>query len=46
MAGSLSWIAVGMPVSIESATCVAVMTETLMHRDRSALPAALWPLVD
>jgi len=33
-------------VSIESATCVAVMTETLMHRDRSALPAALWCLVD
>ena len=31
MTGSLSWIIVGMPASIESATCVAVMAKTLMH---------------
>ena len=36
VAGSLSWIIVGVPASIE----------TLMHQDRGALPTALWCLVD
>ena len=44
--GSLSWIIMGTPMSIESATCVAVTAETLMHQDRGTLPAALWCMVD
>ena len=46
VAGSLSWIDMGTPASIESAACVTVMAETLMHRDRGTLPTALWCLVD
>ena len=29
--GSLSWIAMGTPMSIKSASCVVVTAETLMH---------------
>ena len=46
MAGSHSWIAMGMSTSIDSATCVAVTDETLMHQDRGAPLASLWCLVD
>ena len=44
--GSFSWVTIGMSVGVESAACIAVMAETLMHRDRGALPAALCCLVD
>ena len=44
--GSFSWITVGASTGVEGAVCIAVAAETLMYRDRSALPAALWCLVD
>ena len=46
VAGSFSWVAVGMSMGIEGATCVAVAAEALMHRDRGALLVALWCLMD
>ena len=39
-------VAVGASTSVEGAACVAVVAETLMNRDCSALPAALRCLVD
>ena len=44
--GSFSWVAVGASTGVEGATCVAVVAETLMYQGRSALPTALWCLVD
>ena len=44
--GSISQVTVGASASIESAACVVVAAETLMHRDRDMLPATLWCLVD
>ena len=46
VAGSFSRVLVGMPTGVESAMCVTVAVEMLMYRDRDALPAALWCLVD
>ena len=46
MAGSFSWVTIGTSAGVESATCVTVMAETLMHRDSGTLPTALWCLVD
>ena len=45
-AGSFSWIVVGASTGIEGAACIVVAAETLMYRDRNALPTALWCLVD
>ena len=44
--GSFSWVTVGTSTGVEGAACIAVMTEMLMYLGRSALPAALWCLVD
>ena len=44
--GSFSWITVGTSMGVESALCVVVAAETLMHQDRGALHAALWCLVE
>ena len=44
--GSFSQIAIGTSAGIEGATCVVVAAKTLMYQDRSALPTALWCLVD
>ena len=46
MAGSFSWVTVGVSAGVEGAACIMVAAETLMHQDRGALPAALWFLVD
>ena len=45
-ASSLSWVILGMPTGVEGVACVTVVAETLMHRDHSTLPTALWWLVD
>ena len=45
-AGSLSRVTIGTSTGVESAACVVVAAETLMHRDSGALHAALWCLVD
>jgi len=44
--GSFSWVTVGASAGIEGAACVVVAAETLMYRDYSVLPTALWCLVD
>ena len=41
MASSLSRIIAGTSTGIEGVACITVMAETLMHRDRGALPATL-----
>ena len=46
VASSLSQIIVGTSAGIEGVACIIVAAEMLMHRDRGALPAALWRLVD
>ena len=46
IAGSFPWVAVGVSAGIDGAACVAVVAETLMYWDRSALPSTLWCLVD
>ena len=46
VAGSFSRVTIGASTGIESAVCIVVTTETLMHRDHGALPIALWCLVD
>ena len=46
VAGSFSRVTIGTSVGIEGAACVTVTAETLMYLDRSALPTALWRLVD
>ena len=46
MAISLSWVVVGASVGVEGVACVTVVAEMLTHRDRGALPASLWLLVD
>ena len=46
MVGSFPRVTVGTSVGIEGAACVAVVAETLMYQDCSALLAALWCLVD
>ena len=43
---SFPWVTVGASAGVEGAAYVAVAAEALMQRDRSALPAALWCLVD
>ena len=44
--GFFSWVVVGASVGVEGAARVAVVAETLMYQDHSALPTALWCLVD
>ena len=44
-AGSFSWVAVGVFVGVEGVACIAVVAETLLYQDRSALPTTLWCLV-
>ena len=44
--GSFPWVTVGGPTGVDGAACVAVVAETLMYLGHSALPAALWCLVD
>ena len=46
MVGSFSRVAAGASAGIEGAACIAVVAETLMHRDSSALSATRWCLVD
>ena len=46
MSGSLPWVLVGASTGVEGVTRVTVATETLMHMDCGALPAAVWRLVD
>jgi len=46
MASSLPRITVGTPAGVEGVTRIMVAAETLMYRDHSAQPAALWHLVD
>ena len=46
VACSLSRIVVGTSMGVEGVACVTVAAETLMHRDRGALLAALWRLMD
>ena len=45
-AGSFGWVAVGAPMGVDGAACVAVAAETLMYLGRNALPVALWCVVD
>ena len=45
-ASYLSRIIVGTPTSVKGVACITVMAKMLMHRDRGALPTALWRLVD
>ena len=44
--GSFSWVTVGASTGVDGAACVAVAAETLMYLGHSALPVALWCLVD
>ena len=44
--GPFPQVTAGASVGIEGAACVAVVAETLMNQGRSALPGALWCLVD
>jgi ketopantoate hydroxymethyltransferase len=44
--GSFPWVAIGASAGVDGVACVAVVVETLMYRGRSALPSALWCLVD
>ena len=38
MVGSFSWVTVGASTGVEGAACIAVVAETLMHRDSGVLP--------
>ena len=44
--GSFPRVTIGASMGVEGAACVAVVAETLMHRDCSTLPIALRRLVD
>ena len=46
VAGSFSRVAIGTSVGIEGAARVAVAAETLVYRDRSAMPTTLRCLMD
>ena len=46
MASSLSRVIVGTSMGVEGVVCITVAAETLMHRNRGALPITLWRLVD
>ena len=45
-ASLLPHITMGTPAGIEGVACVTVMAKMLMHRDRGALHASLWILMD